>query len=78
MAVLDVDGYGLDDGVPIRGDVTDATVLWKGDKSLASLGEKTVRLKIEIRDATLYAVRGLKLAAGKTDAAAPGEAGSPR
>jgi hypothetical protein len=64
VAVLDAEGYALDDCQPITANVTDGVVRWKGDKDLAALKGKTVRLKFELDKATLYAVSGLKLVAG--------------
>ena len=61
VAVLDTDGYALDDCDPIAADVTDGPVKWKGDKTLAALKGKTVRLKFEIQRAKLYAISGLRL-----------------
>jgi hypothetical protein len=67
VAVLDHDGYALDDCPPIAADVTDGVVKWKGDKNLTALKGQTVRLSFESRGARLYAFSGLRLA----DSAAP-------
>ena len=60
VAVLDTEGFGLDDCLPITDNVTDAPVQWKGGKGLSALKGKTVRLKFQLTAASLYAFRGLK------------------
>jgi len=61
VAVIDADGYGLDDCPALCGDFTDAGVSWNNGRDLAALAGKTVRLKFEIDRATLYAFGGLRL-----------------
>ena len=59
LRVAVVDEPGFTDAV-IRGDVTDGDVKWPGG-DLAALRGKMVRLKFMLRDARLYAFRGLEL-----------------
>jgi hypothetical protein len=53
-SVVDAEGFGLDQCIAVTGNVTDAAVGWQG-RELASLAGRTVRLKFELRNATLYA-----------------------
>ena len=55
VAVLDAEGFGLDDCLPINANVTDGVVKWQGGRDLASLRGKPIRLKFELRRAKLYA-----------------------
>jgi hypothetical protein len=50
-------GFALEDCLPIRGDSVRQTVAWKGDPDLKQLAGKTVRVKIELLDAKLYALQ---------------------
>ena len=50
-----VDGFRLDDCVQIFGDSVDRVVQWKSNADLGRLKGKPVRLRIELRDADLYA-----------------------
>ena len=59
VAVLDADGFGLDDCEPITQNVTDGVVAWKRGKDPSTLKGKTVRLKFELKSAVLYAFSGL-------------------
>ncbi len=61
VAVVDEDGFGLDDCVAVAADVTDGEVRWKGGKSLAMLKGKAVRLRFELSAATLFAFSGVEL-----------------
>ena len=54
VSVVDAEGFDLERCTPITADVTDAPVAWK-PSDLSSLAGRTVRLKFEIRSATLYA-----------------------
>lgn len=56
VSVVDGDGFSSDRCGPIVGNVTDARVQWNG-RELSALAGRNVRLKFEIRDATLYAFR---------------------
>ena len=69
IAVVDQPGYELDACEPIADDVTDAEIRWRGGKSLADLAGKTVRLRIEIRTAKLFALAGVEF----IDTQLPGE-----
>ncbi|HEX7380280.1 MAG TPA: hypothetical protein VF278_24405 [Pirellulales bacterium] len=60
VAVLDTEGYSLDDCEPITGDVLDGVVRWRGGKSLAQLAGQTVRLRFELRAAKLYSFSGVE------------------
>lgn len=52
-----IDGYALADCEPLFGDSINRTVTWKGGADVSSLSGKTVRLRIQLRDAHLYALR---------------------
>lgn len=56
VSVLDAEGFDADHCRPIVADVTDAPVEWPG-RDWSSLAGRTVRLQLEIRNATLYAFR---------------------
>ena len=47
-------GFALDDCTPITGDFVDGHVAWKGG-DLSTLAGKPVRLRFELKDASLYA-----------------------
>ncbi|MFH1005903.1 MAG: hypothetical protein V1800_00185 [Candidatus Latescibacterota bacterium] len=55
VGILGAEGYGLDECLPIRGDVTRARVTWRG-VGLASLGDRPLQLQFELRSAKLYAI----------------------
>lgn len=61
VAVLDEKGFELDRCQPIREDVTDAAVKWKGGKAFTTLKGRIVRLKFEVQAARLYAFSGVEL-----------------
>ena len=61
VAVLDQPGFALDRCVPVKKDVTDGEVKWKGGSRFSSLKGKTVSLKFELDSAKLYAFSGLEL-----------------
>ena len=50
-----VPGYGLTDCDPLSGDHIAGTVTWHGQSSLRSLAGRTLRLRIAMRQAKLYA-----------------------
>lgn len=52
-----IPGLALDDCVPFYGDTSDHKVVWHSDGNLAALAGHTVRLRIALRDADLYAVQ---------------------
>jgi len=56
-SVLDADGFGPGDCEAIVADVTDGTIRWRGDRDLTCLRDRPVRLRFELRCATLYAFR---------------------
>jgi len=56
------EGFALEDCVPIRGDNVRHTVAWKGSPDLKQLAGKTVKVKIELQDAKLYAFQFLNAA----------------
>lgn len=60
VEVLDAPGYTLADCQPLTADATDAAVQWKAGKDFSALKGKSVRLKIELTRAKLYAVSGLQ------------------
>ena len=53
-ALVDVDGKGLADSVPIQADVTDLPMQWRDGQDLAALVGREIQLIFELRDATLY------------------------
>ncbi len=55
VGVVDAEGLGLDDAVPVSADVTDTAVRWKGGGDLSRWVGKSVRLRFELESATLYA-----------------------
>ena len=62
IAILDerdqtVDGFGLEDCIPIRGDDISRKVQWKGDSTLESLEGKVIKLRIQLINADLFAVQ---------------------
>lgn len=50
-------GYALDDCYDIVGDTLDYTVNWKSGRSVERLSGQTIRLRIELCDADLYAIQ---------------------
>ena len=52
-----VPGFGLEDCHDLFGDDLERVVSWRGDGDLAALAGKPVRLRFELRDADLYALR---------------------
>ncbi|HOW17469.1 MAG TPA: hypothetical protein PLC79_00415 [Phycisphaerae bacterium] len=56
-SVVDADGFALADGEAIGTDVTDGTVRWRDGRDLGPCKGKPVRLRFELRAATLYAFR---------------------
>ena len=50
-------GYALDDMAPVYGDQLDAPVTWKTEGDLSGLQSRPVRLRIELKDADLFALR---------------------
>ncbi len=62
IAILDeqdqtVDGFGLVDCIPIRGDDISRKVQWKGGNTLESLEGKVIKLRIQLINADLFAVQ---------------------
>ena len=57
VGVLDAGRRGLADCRPITADATDGIVMWQGGKDLAALKGKKIRLRFELKSATLYAFR---------------------
>ena len=51
-----IEGYALDDCVPITGDHTDAAITWKGG-ALQTLIGRMVRLHVDLSKADLYAIK---------------------
>ncbi|MEZ5275089.1 MAG: hypothetical protein R3F07_01760 [Opitutaceae bacterium] len=50
-----IPGFGLDECLPLEGDGTAETVSWRSGAALGNLAGRPVRLKIEIRNARLFA-----------------------
>jgi len=51
-----IPGFALADMAPLFGDEMDRVIWWKGG-SAGSLSGRTLRLRFEMRDADLYALR---------------------
>lgn len=49
-----IPGFALEDCPVIFGDHLDRVIPWKDGKDLAALSGKTVRLRVELKDADLY------------------------
>lgn len=52
-----IPGHALEDCLEIIGDDIEHTVAWKGGEDLSGLAGKTVRLRVALKDADLYALR---------------------
>lgn len=52
-----VNGYALDDCIPLFGDTIERIVKWENGNDLSSLEGKTVRLRFFMKDADLYSLR---------------------
>jgi hypothetical protein len=52
-----IPGFALDDCVELYGDKLDGSIRWKGDADLSSLDGRTLRMRIGLSDADLYAFR---------------------
>ena len=50
-------GFSASDCEPIIGDRLDALVSWKGGADLTGFAGQPIRVRIELRDAQLYALR---------------------
>jgi hypothetical protein len=61
VSVLDELGFELDRCAPVRKNVTDREVEWKGNRRFSALRGKFVRLKFELAGARLYAFSGMTL-----------------
>jgi hypothetical protein len=53
-------GFALDDCTPITGDAIERIVRWKSRSDVSKLAGKAVRLRFELQDADLYAMRFAK------------------
>lgn len=53
-AVVGVEGLGVGASVPVTADVTDGAVTWKGGKDLSALIGKRIKIRFELKNATLY------------------------
>jgi hypothetical protein len=54
---IPIPGYTLEESVPLIGDGTAQSVAWQPGKGLAGLSSRSVRLKIVIEDARLFALQ---------------------
>ena len=52
-----VPGYAIEDMEPIYGDRLDAPVAWSCGSALSALAGKPVRLRFDLKDADLFALR---------------------
>jgi hypothetical protein len=57
-------GYSFEDCVPMSGDSTAWTPLWGAGRTMAGLAGRMVRVEIELRSASLFALRGDYLPTG--------------
>jgi len=60
VEIIGEKGCSIADCEPLRTNAIDAVIRWKGGKSLADFGGKTVRLKFTLRSATIYAFSGAR------------------
>ena len=51
-----IPGFGLSNSIPIRGRSIEQTATWRGDAKWEQLTGKSVRLRIRLRNADLYAL----------------------
>jgi hypothetical protein len=72
-----IGGCGLEDCPKIEGDSVDHVMAWKGGKDLSALAGKVVRLRVELRNADLYAFRFLPEIPAPPPPAAERAAGNP-
>ena len=56
VGILDDDRFRLERCEPVRADVTDAPVRWRGGQSLVPLKGRDIRLQVELRSAKLYSL----------------------
>jgi hypothetical protein len=56
VGILDDDRFRLERCEPVRADVTDAPVRWRGGQSLVPLKGRDIRLQFELRSAKLYSL----------------------
>jgi hypothetical protein len=52
-----IDGYKLDESLPIYGDEIERVVAWQAGTDVGALGKKPVRLRFAMKDADLYSIR---------------------
>ena len=52
-----LDGFQMEDCLPLVGDRIDGGVQWKSGADLSSLADKPVRLRLRLRDAGIHAFR---------------------
>ena len=50
-------GFALEDCAPITGDSIERVVKWKSRSDVGKFGGRLVRLRFELKDADLYALR---------------------
>lgn len=50
----EIEGFGIDDAIPIFGDSLERKARWKGDPELSKLAGKPVRLRFVLKEADLY------------------------
>ena len=65
VAVVGVEGFGLDQCEPVTGDSTAAVVRWNSGKDLSQLHGREVQLQFELDRAKLYSVSGVELTQAK-------------
>ena len=52
-----IEGYALNDCKPIRGEHLSGTIAWTGGADISTMKGKTVRLRIELKNADLFALQ---------------------
>jgi len=52
-----IEGFGLDDCEPAKGDSVSQTVSWAGGRELTELAGTPVRLVVQLQDAKLFALQ---------------------
>ncbi len=52
-----IEGFALEDCIPLSGDQLSARVRWKGQSDLSSLAGKPLKLRFVVRDSDLFSIR---------------------
>jgi hypothetical protein len=52
-----ITGYAMSDGDPVFGDSLDRVIDWKGKSDVSALSGKTIRMRVILKDADLFAIQ---------------------